>query len=308
MLDESPSTRTDTAGRFTLRNVAAGNHTVLFRRIGYRSVEYRWSARAGVDMRIAVTLTPIPRQLDRVVVEAPPTSRRRGTSSIEGVVLDSLDLAVGGADVRLLGSGLSTVTDSSGHFKFAKIASGPYMLRARRRGWSSRNYIMQVADADDRAITLKLSALPRKTGTRDTATASGYGSSDDPFDAFDRRERSLGNPMLGPGDLFRADGASMDVVLQAHRDAAAMTRRVTIGPRDARAQADDGDCLIIDGRRAAYQPLRLFTSREIQLVEVIRRHATADPWLVTQMESFKECRGTMDDHPVYFILWTRFLR
>src|SRR5665213_921523 len=45
LLGEPGSTRTDSAGRFALRDVPVGNHTVLFRRIGFASLDYRWPAR-----------------------------------------------------------------------------------------------------------------------------------------------------------------------------------------------------------------------------------------------------------------------
>jgi Carboxypeptidase regulatory-like domain len=309
LVGESAAARTDSVGHFSLRDVTVGNHTALFRRIGYRSVEYRWTARFGGELQVAVAMTPVPRQLDRVVVEAPTTSRRRGTSSIEGIVSDSTGRPVDGADIRLLGGGLATVTDSTGKFEFAMLAAGSYIVRARRQGLMSGNYVMQVADDDDRGITLKLYGLPKKTGVRDTAAASGYGVSDAGFDAYDRRERSgSGNPTLGPGDLFRANGAGLDFVLQQYRDAASLPRRrsaiADVGP----GSTDEGDCLLIDGRRAVYQPLRSFSSREVQMVEVIRPNGFADPFVISEMESLRECRGSMDHHPSYFVLWTRSLR
>lgn len=172
LLGESLATRTDTAGHFALDDVPVGSHTTLFRRIGYRSVEYRWLAEAKKGLQIAVAMTPVPRQLERVVVEAPGTSRRRGTSSIGGMVSDSAGHGVSGADVRLLGSGLSTMTDSSGGFEFQLLAAGSYIVRARRRGLVSGNYVMQIADDDSRGITIKLYGLPKKTGAGDTAVAA----------------------------------------------------------------------------------------------------------------------------------------
>src|SRR3954470_14954827 len=102
LLGETPTARTDSAGRFALRDVPVGGHTALFRRIGYRSVEYRWAARSGAELQVAVTMTPVPRTLERVVVEAPGASRRRGTSSIAGTIADSAGHPIAGADVRLL--------------------------------------------------------------------------------------------------------------------------------------------------------------------------------------------------------------
>src|SRR6185503_11785710 len=111
LVGEPLSTRADSIGRFTLRDVPAGRHTALVRRIGFQSVEYRWTAQSGRALQVDVAMMPVTRQLDRVVVEAPGNSRRRGTSSIGGSVRDSTGAPVPNADVRLLGAGLSTITD-----------------------------------------------------------------------------------------------------------------------------------------------------------------------------------------------------
>ena len=294
---ETITTRTDSLGRFAFAAVPVGGHTALFRRIGYRSVEYRWAAQANRGLQISVTLTPVPRQLDRMVVEAPVTSRRRGTSSIAGTVFDSAGHHVSGADVRLLGSGLSTETDSSGSFDFRSLAAGSYVVRARLRGLASGNYVMQIADDDNRGITLRLYGLP--AGRRDTTAESGYGVADLGFEAFDRRTRNgVAYPLFGPADLFRQNRAPLDFVLQQYRDARA--------PRSLEAEEDA--CLIVDGRRAVYQPLRTFTSLETMMVEVFRRNAFVDDYIVAQMDGLRECRGSMDRHPPYFVIWTRRLR
>lgn len=307
LLGETTVTRSDTAGRFTLRDIAPGGHTTLFRRLGYRSVEYRWTARANAGLEIAVAMTPLPQQLGRVVVEASGASRRRGTSSIAGSVTDSAGRPVSGADVRLLGSGLSTVTDSSGQFDFRQLAAGSYIVRARRRGLLSGTYVMQIGEDDNRGITLKQFDLP--LATHDTSSASGYGAPDAGFDAFDRRQRAgAARPTLGPGDLFRADRAHLDILLQQYRDSEWAHRRPSLTSGEGKGSTDEGDCLVIDGRRAAYQPLRTFSSVDVQLVEVFRANASVDDYVVSRMEMFKECRGTMERHPSYFVLWTRSLR
>lgn len=306
---ETSATRSDTAGRFVLYDLSAGSHTALFRRIGYMSVEYRWVAQANRGLQIAVTMTPVPRTLERVVVEAPGSTRRRGTSSIAGTVSDSAGRGVAGADVRLLGSGLSTITDSTGTFEFRSLAAGAYVVRARRPGLSAGSYVLQIADDDNRGITLKLYGLPKKTGARDTATASGYGIADIAFDAFDRRARTSSRyPTLGPADLFLRQGAPLDVTLQQYRDQPSARTSQIASMADAKRATEEGDCLIVDGRRASYRPLRTFTSLEVQMVEVFRKNAFADDYVVSQMDGVPECRGTMDRHPAYFVLWTRHLR
>jgi hypothetical protein len=113
--------------------------------------------------------------------------------------------------------------------------------------------------------------------------------------------------MLGPGDLFRANRASLDLALQSFRDAQSSRMRAP-AMRQSIGSTDDGDCLLIDGRRAVYQPLHTFTTLDVQLIEAFRANAFVDDYLVSQMEPLKECRGDMNHHPSYFVLWTRSLR
>jgi hypothetical protein len=309
LVGETAATRTDSTGSFALRDVPPGAHTALFRRLGYRSVEYRWTARSEVNLQIAVSMTPVPRQLDRVVVEARSGSRRRGTSSIGGTITDSAGRSVAGADVRLLGSGLSTVTDEEGRFEFGLLAAGSYIVRVRRNGLRSANTVVQILDDDNRGISIKMFGLP-KNSPRDTATASGYGIPDIGYDAFDRRTRSGGfvTAVVGPADLTRANRAPLDMLLQQYRDRSSARPSRPASGRDGPRESGDGDCLLIDGRRAVYQPLHTYTSVEVQLVEVFRANSFVDSFVVSQMDGLKECRGTMDRHPSYFVLWTRAMR
>ena len=309
LFGEAAATRTDSTGHFALRDIPPGRHTALFRRIGYRSVEYRWVAEAGREVQVAVTMSPAPRKLERIVVEASGVSRRRGTSSIGGTVSDSSGHTVEGADVRLLGSGLSTVTDSAGRFEFQMLAAGSYIIRVRRLGKKAANAVMQIVDGDNRGITLKMYGLPKNTRARDSASASGYGITDEGFDEFDRRERvTSAHPLLGPGDLFRANGTSLEVVLQQYRDLAMPHRMKSATVEQGRGSTDEGDCLLIDGRRATYQPLGSFRTPDVQLVEVFRANSFVDASVVSRMGGLSECRGGMDHHPSYFVLWTRALR
>ncbi|HEY9229773.1 MAG TPA: carboxypeptidase regulatory-like domain-containing protein [Gemmatimonadaceae bacterium] len=292
LIGESLVARSDSLGRFILRDIPPGGHVALFRRIGYTSVEYRWVARANSEQQVAVVLSPVTKQLDRVIVEAPGATRPRGTSSIGGTVSDSAGRPVAGADVRLLGAGLSTVADSSGRFEFRLLAAGSYIIRARRLGLAPNAYVIQIVDDDNRSVSLKLRGLSK--GARDTASASGYGVSDIAFDAFDRRARVTPGVLLGPGALFQANRASLEFVLHQYR---------------ARSgESDDGDCLLIDGRRGVFQPLRTFTSLDVQLVEVFRSTAFVDDAVMSAMAGIRECQGTVNRHPPYFVLWTRALR
>jgi hypothetical protein len=309
LIGETAATRTDSSGRFALRDASPGSHTALFRRIGYESEEYRWISKPAAASQIEIVMTPIAQQLALVVVEAPGTKRKRGTSSIAGTVLDSAGHALGGTDVRVLGTGESTTTDSAGNFDFQTLAAGSYIVRARRQGLSSVNYVMQIADDDARRITLKMHPSPRRTSSRDSTRDSGFGIQDMGYDAFDRRERgSSAITVLGPADLFRENGASLDFVLQPYLLGGLAPPRSTSSVSAGTGSSTDGDCLLIDGRRAAYQPIRTFTAREVQLIEVIRANAWPDDFIAAQMEGLGQCRGTRDRHPIYIVLWTRSMR
>lgn len=308
LIGETATALTDSAGRFIIREVAPGGHTVLFRRIGFQSVEHRWTARPGVTTQLTVAIAPVPFALNRVVVEARSNSRRRGTSSIGGMVKDSSGQPVAGADVRLLGGALSTTTDSAGQFQFQKLGSGPYIVRARFRGLAAATSVMQLADDDPRQIEMKMWGLPKKTKSKDVPTASGYGIADMGFEAFDRRASSLlSRTLLGPADLFRESGAPLDQVLQRYRDNTMPRRRSSIVAEGVGSTAE-GDCLLIDGKRATYRPLSTFNSIGVLLVEVFRTNAIVDDYVVSEMQNLRECRGSMDHHPSYFVLWTRSLR
>jgi hypothetical protein len=65
LIGESDAARTDTAGKFALHGAPSGMHAVLFRKVGMRSVEYRWPARDSVTLQIAVTMQPAARERGR---------------------------------------------------------------------------------------------------------------------------------------------------------------------------------------------------------------------------------------------------
>jgi hypothetical protein len=300
LIGESLAARSDTTGAFTLSGITPGPHTALFRRLGYRSVDYRFTARAGVRLEVAVTMAPAPHELERVVIEAPGVTRRRGTSSIGGTVSDSLGAPVVGADVRLLAAGLRTVTDSQGQFEFRSLAAGSYIVRARARGLRSANAVMQIVDDDNRGITMKMFGLGGRAA-RDSSAASGYGVADIGYDAFDRRERSSESDIvLGPADLVRNGRTPLDILLQQYRDMTAHTASI--------GSIESDDCLLVNGQRALYQPLGSFRSVDVQLVEAFRKNAIIDPYVASEMDAIAECRGTGERHPPYFALWTRAMK
>src|SRR4051812_16676597 len=97
------ATRSNDRGQFTLQG-DPGSHSVWLRRLGYRSVEYTWRAMAGQRTEISVVLSPIPRQLDPVVVRAEEEKRSASRSSILGLVIDTADKPIPEAEVQVVGA------------------------------------------------------------------------------------------------------------------------------------------------------------------------------------------------------------
>ncbi len=132
-------------------------------------------------------------------------------------------------------------------------------------------------------------------GRHDSTFASGYGAADTPFEEFDRRRRmNPGEAIVGPADVFRADGASLGALLGQYRSPA--------------PKGSEDDCILVDGRRAFYQPLDSFRPAGVQLIEVLRPADLDDGFVSSEMEPIPECRGSSMHHPTYFVLWTRSLR
>lgn len=291
-----------------MREISAGSHTLLLRRIGYQSVERRLSVRPGIYVQLTISLTPTAQQMERVVVEASAGSRKRGTSSIGGTVMDSTGRGVPASEVRLLGSGLSTTTDSAGTFLFSTLAAGSYIVRARKEGLAAGNAVVQIIDDDDRSIQVRQWGLPQKTKPKDIRTASGFGIPDLGYEAFDRRVRTRNSTtILSTAVLFKANGASLDLVLRSYRSIGG-TRRKSALVAEGVGSTAEGDCLLIDGRTAMYRPLGMYTSINAVLVEVFRANSNVDDFVVNEMQSLRECRGSRDHHPDYFVIWTRAMR
>jgi hypothetical protein len=119
----------------------------------------------------------------------------------------------------------------------------------------------------------------------------------------------MSGTILGPADLVRANRASLDQLLQQYRVPPTTRMARSFGrPIGHDAPVDDSDCLLIDGKRPVYQPLRGYTGVDVQLIEVYRPTAFVDEYIVSQMDAIAECRGSMDRHPTYFVLWTRSVR
>lgn len=132
--------RTDSAGRFRLDSVPAGERRLRVRRIGYLSTNPLVAVPQSEGATLQVILLQIAQQLDPLVVAI---DRR----VIRGVVGDTGYRALPGTMVELLGSKHYMLTDSVGRFAFEELKPGTYMLRVSRMGYLARLIPMDVAGA-----------------------------------------------------------------------------------------------------------------------------------------------------------------
>lgn len=319
--DASRGARTDSIGRFTLGNVAPGSYQVWFRRLGYASVQYNWAARPGQRMEIAVTLRPLPRSLDPVIVRAEEDKRMRGRSSISGMVVDSLGLPVDEAEVQIVGAGRTGMTRENGGFVFKGMGVGSYVVRVRKLGFAPNDVKIQLLDGDDRQLVVTIRELDGQLSPVVVNERSGYGKSQVAWDELEQRQRwhSGRAVLLGPEDLKRYHGMALDQALQysdvtGAEQAAAMFSggRVTSiypsavqGPPAARTSDAATDvCMLVNGRDYRYGPLRQFSASDIDFIEVYP--ARTEPTGTVAAHMAGPCIPTdLDDHPTYYVIWLK---
>ncbi len=130
------ATRTNVRGEFTLAGVAPDSYRAFFRRLGYGSIEFRWSPGAGERTEVTVALERVAQGLDPVIVRAEEDKRYAANASIAGIVVDSLGVPLEEAEVQVIGAKMAGMTRANGGFLFRPLAVGPYVLRVRKLGYT----------------------------------------------------------------------------------------------------------------------------------------------------------------------------
>lgn len=123
---------------------------------------------------------------------------------IEGVVRDSAGAAIAGADVRVAGSPLSTVTGESGTFTFAAVRAGTASLQVRRLGFAPATFDVAVPAGGTVPVTLTVHEVARELPAvlvrasrkhRYTGYLAGF---------YERRDRGFGY-FLTADEITRTD-------------------------------------------------------------------------------------------------------
>lgn len=138
---------TDSSGTFALRDVAAGRHEVVVRKVGYQQATAAITVTGAGDPEPLLRLAPVATDLAKVTVTAPGTDRRlqafeaHRAARMGGSFLTATELekergrSLGDVLQRVLGTDI--VRGMGGQAWFAT-----------RRGYDSIRYLPQVSETD----------------------------------------------------------------------------------------------------------------------------------------------------------------
>ncbi|MFA6169044.1 MAG: TonB-dependent receptor [Gemmatimonadaceae bacterium] len=143
----SRSATTDSSGAFALRDVAAGRHEVVLRKVGYQQLSAVIAITGAADPEQLLRLVPVATDLAKVIVTAPGTDRRlkafeaHRAERLGGSFLTAEDLAKERG--RSLGDVLQRVMGTD-----IVRGMGGQAWFATRRGYDSIRYLPQVSQTD----------------------------------------------------------------------------------------------------------------------------------------------------------------
>lgn len=150
----SRATRADAQGKFRFDRVDPGRYTMRTTWIGYLPDERTIEVPAS-GLEVSVTLTAVPFRLDTLTV----VGRRTG---ILGTTVERADFsALGGVDVRVMGTEHRVRTPADGRFSFGAVRFGGWVVQASRDGYATM--LIQVAVPDTAAVELAVALDTART-------------------------------------------------------------------------------------------------------------------------------------------------
>jgi hypothetical protein len=317
LLTETTRTvRSDNAGRFSLGGVSPSAYRVWFRRLGYASTQFDWTAQVGQTTELAIVMTPIARTLDPVVVMENEEKAMKDRASILGLVIDSAGTPIEEAEVQLVGSNRSGLTRGNGGFLFRPLLIGPYVIRVRKLGYEPNVVKLALVAGDDREVIIRMKRISTELDPIVVTARSGYDPLDQQvWDDLEKRMRwkSLRNPILGPEDLKRYRGADLDVVIKTimlGRSDAATTSKAPTSKRQPQKSVFDQHmpdaCILLNGKTAVKRPLHVFDTDQIDLLEVYPAGSEFTGTVGWYMDHVPGCQSSgLFTHPPYYVLWLK---
>lgn len=135
------STRTNTAGQFTLTGIPTGSYDLAAQRDGFAPAQRTVEIRAGEQAQVNLTL-PIAR------------------GNISGTILLEDANTTSGISVALLPSNASVLTDAQGRFSFTGLIVGTYTLSAFWSGYDIQERSVVVRYQEDTVVNITLRRRP----------------------------------------------------------------------------------------------------------------------------------------------------
>ena len=136
------------------------------------------------------------------IAAAQPKPRPVGI--IDGIVTDSNLIALGQANVSVLGSTLKVETGDDGRFRVLQVPAGEYILIVRRLGFHPASSVVEVRDNDVTRLTF---TLERLIPTLDTTRIVEHYVSPRLTDYESRRRSSVGGQYITATDIARRGSA-----------------------------------------------------------------------------------------------------
>ena len=225
IVDDSLRARTDSAGRFALTNLPAGETELTVRRVGFAPLSIPLQLAVGRTRTLAIELAATPYQLRPVVV----STRRRG---LFGTVVNAAGAPIDSAEVFVVGAGEVARTNEDGAFAISGLRASTYLVRVRREGHRAAQFSVALPPDAGREVRVRLDPLADDLQGGARRIASGFGTLDAVrLRDFDARMR-INTPYVVSGDALARGGT---------RDIREVLLRGDLRPTDAAARGRAGD-------------------------------------------------------------------
>lgn len=232
---------TNDAGSFVLEGVAAGQHVLEVRRIGFVPLQHRVLVRAGDRAQVELTLLPRPVVVETVVVRA-------ADAGLRGVVHDSEYRPIANAEISSSSTARRVRTGADGRFTWGALGPGRHLLRVTANGYGPRLFALTIPDGESRQVGVRLDRTARRPSRLDEIAWTEFGQR--------RRWASSIATFLTDEDLESASAIRLSDHVRLRHD----TR--------------NGACVFVDGRPSS-MPLDFFFVDDVVAVEVIPAGSTA---------------------------------
>lgn len=238
-------------------------------------------------------LPPTPRATSRMGAPSLPASvKRRGTSTLRGLVRDARGASVANALITLSSADTSARSDAEGRFVVARLPAGTQMVRVLRLG--NGPLTSQVDLRPNQTVDVVLDLPPATVLTKvDVVADREVGLRQRAFD--DRRTNGLGHyidatQLRGQLDVTTSLRTVPSLVVQKNGfDTSVMIMRGGVGCTPT---------MFLDGRRSSLDELRMYAPSDIYGIEVYNSAPTTPTEFITP--GFNNCGA--------IVAWTRLGR